>query len=154
MQTPHTKNSASALARRRRRGASIVETAIVLNICLVFALGLYDFCRVIMIQQLVTNAAREGARLAIVSTTTLATTDIQTTVTNYLVGQQINNLTISVYEADSTTGANIGTWTNASLSNCIGVSVSGTIKTMTPTFSLLPSSVPVSAVCVMNSEAN
>ena len=69
-------------------------------------------------------------------------------------GQQINSLSISVYQADPTTGADIGTWSNAGLTNSIGVQVTGTIKTMTPTFSMLPSSLPVKATCVMASEAN
>ena len=131
-----------------------MEMALVLNVCLMFLLGLFDFGRVMMMRQLVTNAAREGCRYAVVNTSTVTTSQIQTYVTNYLCGQQIKSLSISVYQADPTTGANIGTWSNAGLSNSIGVQVSGTISTMTPTFSLLPSSLPVTATCVMASEAN
>ncbi len=125
-----------------------------LNVCLLFVLGLFDFGRVIMLQQLVTNAAREGCRYAIVNTSTATTSQVQTYVTNYLCGQQITNLAINVYEADPTTGANLGAWTNAGLSNSIAVQVTGTISTLTPTFSLLPSSVPVQSTCIMASEAN
>ena len=78
----------------------IVETALVLNVCLMFLLGLLDFSRVIMMRQLVINAAREGCRYAVVSTSTVTTSQVQTYVTNYLCGQQINSLTINVYEAD------------------------------------------------------
>ena len=140
--------------RTRRRGATIVETALVLNVCLMFLLGLFDFSRVIMMRQLVTNAAREGCRYAVVNTSTATTSQIQTYVTNYLCGQQINNLTINVYEADPTTGANLGAWTNAGLSNSIAVQVTGTVKTVTPKFSLMSSSIPVQATCMMASEAN
>ncbi len=73
-----------------------------------FLLALLDFSRVFMFQQLVINAAREGCRYAVVSTSTVTTGQIQTYVTNYLCGQQINNLVITVYEADPTTGANLG----------------------------------------------
>ena len=149
--------SARAQARRKpagRRGVTIVETALVLNVCLMFLLGLFDFSRVIMVQQLVINAAREGCRYAVVSTSTATTSQVQTYVTNYLCGQQINNLVINVYEADPTTGANIGAWTNAGLSNSIGVQITGTINTVTPTFSMLPSSLPVQATCIMASEGN
>ena len=92
----------------RRRGAVTLETALVLNVCLIFVLGLFDFSRVIMIRQVVTNAAREGCRYAVVSTSTATTSQIQSCVTNYLCGQQINNLVINVYEADPTTGNNLG----------------------------------------------
>ena len=54
-----------------------------------FLLGLFDFSRVIMIRQLVTNAAREGCRYAVVNTSTATTSQVQTYVTNYLCGQQI-----------------------------------------------------------------
>ena len=60
-----------------------------------------------MLQQLVINAAREGCRYAVVSTSTATTAQVQTYVTNYLCGQQINNLVINVYEANPTTGANL-----------------------------------------------
>jgi Flp pilus assembly protein TadG len=137
-----------------RSGATLVETAIVLNICLVFILGLFDFSRVIMVRQLVTNAAREGCRYAVVNTSTATTSQVQSFVTSYLCGQNISSLTISVYEADPTTGANLGAWTNAGLSNSVGVQVTGKIKPITPTFSLLPSNVPVQATCIMSCEAN
>ncbi len=133
---------------------TVLEMALVLNVCLLFLLGLFDFCRVLMMRQLVTNAAREGCRYAVVSTSTATTSQIQSYVTNYLCGQQIQGLTINVYQADPTTGANIGAWTNAGLSNSIGVQVSGTVSALTPTFSLLPSSLPLQATCVMASEAN
>ncbi len=138
----------------RRRGATIVEMAVVLNVCLIFVLGIFDFGRVTMMRQLVTNAAREGCRYAVVNTSTATTSQVQTCVTNYLCGQQIQSLSISVYEADPTTGANLGPWTNAGLSNSIGVKVTGTVHTLTPTFSFLPSSLPLSATCIMASEAN
>jgi Flp pilus assembly protein TadG len=143
-----------ARARRRRSGTSIVQTALVLNVCLVFLLGLFDFSRVIMLRQLVVNAAREGCRYAVVNTSTATTAQVQSYVTTYLCGQPINNLVVNVYEADPTTGANLGTWTNAGLSNSIAVQITGTINTMTPTFSLLPSSLPLQSTCIMASEAN
>jgi Flp pilus assembly protein TadG len=143
-----------ARRQRRRRGATIVQTALVLNVCLMFLLGLFDFGRVIMLRQIVTNAAREGCRYAVVNTSTATTAQVQSYVTSYLCGQPINNLVISVYEANPATGANIGAWNNAGLSDSIAVQITGTISTMTPTFSLLPSSLPIQATSIMASEAN
>lgn len=125
-----------------------------LNICLMFILGLFDFARVTMARQLIVNAAREGCRLAVVSTSTLATSDIQNCVMTYLAGQQFSNLVISVYQCDPTTGNNLGSWNNAPISGSIAVQVSANYATMTPTFSLLPSSLPMAAKVVMTSEAN
>lgn len=140
--------------RRRRGGAVVVETALVLNVCLIFLLGLYDFSRVIMVEQLITNAAREGCRYAVVNTSSATTSQVQSCVTNYLCGQQIGSLVINVYQANPTTGANLGAWTNAGLSSSVGVQITGTINPITPTFSLLPHSLPVQATCIMASEGN
>ena len=142
------------LSRSQRRAGRVVETALVLNICLMAILGMFDFGRLIMIRQLIDNAAREGCRLATVSTTTLTTQNIQTQVTNFLAGQQLGTVTIQVYEADPTSGANVGAWTSAGLGDPIAVQVSCTYTPMTPTFSLLPSSVPINTKCVMYCEAN
>jgi len=53
-------------ATRRRSGAAIVEAAITLPIFFLVILGIVEFGRAMMVSQLLTNGAREGARLAIV----------------------------------------------------------------------------------------
>jgi Flp pilus assembly protein TadG len=139
--------------KRIRRGASTVELALVLPICFVFIFGLFDFCRVLMMRQVVDNAAREGARFATVSLYTVTTAQVQTMVQNFLAGQA-PTATISVYLANPTTGANIGTWETAEQGQAIGVQVSTTYTPILSKFSLLPSSVPVSATVIMRSEGN
>ena len=64
----------------RRRGAVTVEMALVLPIFISLVLGIIEFGRGFMVAQLVTNAAREGARRAIVdgSTNSDVTSFIQT----------------------------------------------------------------------------
>jgi len=56
----------------RRRGAALVEIALVLPIFFAVILGIIEFGRAMMVGQLVTNAAREGARLAVVGDSTNA----------------------------------------------------------------------------------
>jgi hypothetical protein len=50
--------------RSGRRGASVVEMAIVLPVFMMVVMGIIEFGRGMMVGQLVTNAARYGARLA------------------------------------------------------------------------------------------
>ena len=59
--------AARTRSRRRsdRRGAALVEAAVVLPIFFLAILALVEFGRAMMVGQLVTNAAREGARQAI-----------------------------------------------------------------------------------------
>jgi Flp pilus assembly protein TadG len=137
-----------------RRGAAMVETALVLSICFVFIFGLFDFCRLLMVRQVVANAAREGARFATVSTETVTTAQVQTVVQNFLAGQVPSSTTIQVYLANATTGANIGDWTTAQLGQAIGVQVAASYTPILSKFSLLPSTVPVVETSIMRSEAN
>ena len=53
--------------KQDRRGTAMVEMALVLPIFLMLVLGIIEFGRAMMIANLVTNAAREGARVACVS---------------------------------------------------------------------------------------
>src|SRR4029077_20340838 len=55
--------------RRGRPAAALVETAAVVIVFLLFLFGIFEYCRLIYVQQMVENAAREGARYAIVNTT-------------------------------------------------------------------------------------
>ncbi|SRR5579871_3697931 len=139
----------------QRRGATIVEMSIVLPICLMLMLALFDFCRLLMVRQLIDNAAREGARYATVSTTSVNTAAVQTVVQNYLAGQLSGGATtIQVYLADPATGNNLGDWTTAQLGQAIAVQVTATYSPMLSKFSLLPSSVSLNATAIMRSEAN
>lgn len=52
--------------RARRRGATTVEAAFVLPLFLLFIMGIYEYGRYLMVLHVATNAARDGARLAVV----------------------------------------------------------------------------------------
>ncbi|MFO1019694.1 MAG: TadE/TadG family type IV pilus assembly protein [Planctomycetales bacterium] len=62
-----------AKSATRRRGAAIVETAVVLPIFFLVVMGIIEFGRAFMVAQLVTNAARGGVRMAITGDATNAT---------------------------------------------------------------------------------
>ncbi len=52
---------------RGRKGTILVETAFVMPILLVLFLGIFEFGRILMIKQMITNAARESARVAAIN---------------------------------------------------------------------------------------
>ncbi len=59
-----------------RRAASAVEFAIVAPVFFLVILGMIEFGRMMMVQQVITNGAREGARIAVLdSATTKKVTD-------------------------------------------------------------------------------
>jgi len=70
------------LCRRNRRGAAVVEFAIVAPVFFGFTLGMIEVGRAVMVQQIITNASREGARKGVLDDQT--TSGIQTFVTTYL----------------------------------------------------------------------
>lgn len=57
---------------RKRRGAAIVEAALVLPIFFLVVLGIIEFGRAFMISQVLQNAAREGCRKAVTGAYTSA----------------------------------------------------------------------------------
>jgi Flp pilus assembly protein TadG len=151
--------------RRDRKAATVIETAFVLGICILLALAIFEYGRFLMIRQMVDNAAREGARQAVVGTSSFTTAQIQQTVVNYLVGQPLQNTSgqplqasdVQVYKADPTTGQKAtpdSTWTNAAFGDSIAVQVQAVYHPMLPTFGFLPTSISLQATCVMRSEAN
>ena len=63
-------------------GAEIIEFSLVLPLLLLLVLGIFDFGLVFRAYEIITNAAREGARLSVLSGYT--TTDVQTRVDQYV----------------------------------------------------------------------
>ena len=64
---------------RRERGQSLVEFALVLPVLLLFIFGIVDAGRLIYTYNTVSNAARDGARVAIVNQSTSGTDTCDTT---------------------------------------------------------------------------
>lgn len=93
----------------KRRGAVIVEAAVVLPILLILVLGIIEFGRGMMVVQLLTNGAREGARRGILdgSSNTIVKDHVKTTLSNSI-GCNPTDVTVAVTltpdPANSTTG--------------------------------------------------
>jgi Flp pilus assembly protein TadG len=90
----------TARKRYRQGGTVLVETAITLFLLITFLFGIMEVGRFISVQQVVTDAAREGARLAIAplsQTTTMATQDEVTDMVNtFLAASHIQGATVNI----------------------------------------------------------
>ncbi|TFG81694.1 MAG: pilus assembly protein, partial [Chromatiales bacterium] len=64
-------------------GTAAVEFAIVAPVFFLFVFGLIELGRIVMVQQALTNAAREGCRTA-VPATTVDSAEVEAAVRNYL----------------------------------------------------------------------
>jgi Flp pilus assembly protein TadG len=56
--------------KKNERGAALLETAITIPIILLISVGIFEFGRAYQTWQVLTNAAREGARLAVIEGST------------------------------------------------------------------------------------
>jgi Flp pilus assembly protein TadG len=83
----------------KRRGAALVEFALLIPVLLTLLLGIWELGRMVETQQIISNAAREGGRMA--STGNLTNDQVITGVRNYLLTSGLpaavgNNATITV----------------------------------------------------------
>jgi Flp pilus assembly protein TadG len=94
---PHRRHGYLLTGRPRKscdRGQSLVEMAIVLPVLLLLVIGMVEFARAWMFQQVITNIAREGARLAVIPTSDQAM--VQAKVDQLLTAASINPASATV----------------------------------------------------------
>jgi Flp pilus assembly protein TadG len=90
-----TRRSPYSRSRRRhRKGAQIIEFAIILPLFILLTFGIFEFGRAMMVVEILTNAAREGARKAVVSGSTQ--TQVHQTIDTYLTNSGISGYSRSV----------------------------------------------------------
>jgi Flp pilus assembly protein TadG len=159
--------------RARRRGATIAEMAFVLSIALLFLFGILEYGRYLMVLHTTNNAAREGARYAVVHTgdgTTLS--QVVAVVKDKMAGvdSQISGYTANVFSADpsgiydNTKGTAIypptiqtlsgSSWNSATYGSPIVVQITGTYQPILPSFLFMGATLPIQVTAMMNSEAN
>ena len=74
---------------RNQRGAALIETAITLPLVMLVSVAIFEFGRAYQTWQVLTNAAREGARVAVLESYT--DTQVTDVVRNYLTGGRLPN---------------------------------------------------------------
>jgi len=135
-----------ATRRTRRRGASAVEMALVAPVLVTLLLGMIEAARLGMVAQLLTTAAREGCRVAVLDGMTQA--DVQSRINSVLSGSGI-----SVGTVTPTCPSSSYTWTSAPSGTAVTVSLSVPYNQVTwlkvPGFF---SDVTISAAATMSSQ--
>ncbi|AGA31524.1 TadE/TadG family type IV pilus assembly protein [Singulisphaera acidiphila] len=146
----------------QRRGAALVEAAIIIPLFLMILLGIFEYSRFILVRNLADHAAREGVRQAIVHTYDKTTADIQTLVRSKLAGQdgQLSdgNPSIQVLKANPTNDVRTAVWTtdwnNARFGDWVMVQIKGTYRPVVPSILLMNNTIQVEAQAMMRCEAN
>jgi len=99
------------LARWRRlsaseRGTALLETALTLPLLLLVSVSIFEFGRAYQTWQVLTNAAREGARIAVLPNVTA--TQVETRVRAYMDSGQLQNSTSATVLVDGNQTVSIG----------------------------------------------
>jgi Flp pilus assembly protein TadG len=74
---------------RNQRGAALIETAITIPLVLLVSVAIFEFGRAYQTWQVLTNASREGARVAVLEQYT--DDQVRTIVRNYMIGGSLPN---------------------------------------------------------------
>src|SRR3954453_1092179 len=93
---------------RRRKGTAAVELAVSVMPLMIIVMGIFEGGRLMMVQEQIVNAAREGARLAALggptmgSSTSTGANEVNYRVRQYLAAAQITSgVTITISDLDS-----------------------------------------------------
>jgi Flp pilus assembly protein TadG len=73
---------------KSERGAALIEAAVTIPMLLLVAVGIFEFGRAYQTWQILTNAAREGARIAVLEGPTSA--NVETRVRDYMQAGQLS----------------------------------------------------------------
>ncbi|HJT76162.1 MAG TPA: TadE/TadG family type IV pilus assembly protein [Gemmataceae bacterium] len=95
------RSSVPAGRPRRRTAAAAVELAAVAPVLVLLIFGMIEFGRVMMVEQVLTNAAREGARRAALPGST--SDDAKTVVSSYLTSANVNGANPASVSPDPST---------------------------------------------------
>ena len=94
-----------------RRGAAVVEFALLAPLLMTVFLGMVEMSRVMMVEQVLNNAAREGARTSVLAGST--TSDVRTEVSHYMTNSGVpltdptNQISVSPDPTSATAGTSI-----------------------------------------------
>ena len=94
---------------RDTRGTALLEAAVTIPLLLLVSVGIFEFGRAYQTWQVLTNAAREGARIAVLPNST--TNGVETRVRQYMQDGQLPGAATAAVNVNATTypvnGANV-----------------------------------------------
>lgn len=162
---------------RRRKGMTIVEATLVLAVFLMLLFGIFEYCRFLMVLHISNNAARDGARYAVVNSnrpTSFDTVDYTdaggnvfpsinkyTTARMGSMNKMLVNYQVEIFACDMT-ALNASppvvqpksgvAWNEALFGERIAVRITGKYRPITPVLLVMPDEVDIKAVAVMGCE--
>lgn len=138
----------SAGWRGRERGQSLVEMAIVLPILLALLVGIFEFGRAWNVYQVITNVAREGARVGVIPG--VSADSVSTVIEEGLLRAALDPA-LSEITIDGT-GSGVGTPTTVQIRYPYDFTLLGPVVSLLESESEPPGAVTLSSTIVMRNE--
>lgn len=136
------------------RGNALIETALTLPLVLLVSVAIFEFGRAYETWQVVVNAAREGARVAILPGSTA--TDVTSRAVNYMQMGQLSNAntaTVNVSVVPISIGASTANASQVTISYPFSFMVLQPVANLVVSGSTLGSPITLTASAVMRNEA-
>lgn len=145
-----------SLARRAagERGSALLETALTLPLILLLTVGIFEFGRAYETWQVLVNAAREGARVAVLPNATAS--DVTSRVTAYMQMGQLSNAAqagVTVSTVPIAIGASTANASQVTISYPFNFMVLQPVANLVVKGSTLGSPITLTASAVMRDEA-
>lgn len=137
---------------RSQRGAALIETAITIPMVLLVAVGIFEFGRAYQTWQVLTNAAREGARVSILAESTDG--DVTAAVRNYLSAGRISGATTAPVVVERSVAFGTNTASRITINYPFNFMVIGPVARLVRSTSTLGGgALTMSAVALMRNES-
>jgi Flp pilus assembly protein TadG len=136
---------------RNQRGAALLETAITIPIVLLVCVGIFEFGRAYQTQQVLVNAAREGARISIIT----GNTDQQVTdaVRNYITSGRLTSPGSATVTINRTEAMGAGTASRVTVSYPFNfIVLNPVVKLVVKTSTTGQAALTMQSVAVMRNE--
>jgi Flp pilus assembly protein TadG len=132
------------------RGAALIEAAVTIPMLLLVAVGIFEFGRAYQTWQVLTNAAREGARVAILAGTTQD--QVKATVVNYMTIGQLADASPDQVSVDQNVTLGATTGSQVTISYPFQFIVLNPVARLVDRTSTAGTPITMSAVAVMRNE--
>jgi Flp pilus assembly protein TadG len=138
---------------KNERGAALLEAAVTIPLILMVAVGIFEFGRAYQTWQVVTNAAREGARVAVINGMT--DDQVREAVRNYMTVGRLEHAATAPIDVVRNTPLGAGSWTGSSITVNYPFSfimLNPIVRLVVPTGSTIGAPLTMSAVAIMRNE--
>ena len=170
--------------KTQRRGVATVEMAFVAVLLFMFLFGIFEYCRLLYVLHVTSNAARDAARFASVHTSggtmpgdpaSISQTDLVSLLNTGQIGSitygtglcgsegNIQAMSVNIFTVDPVAlnqtppviqALSGSQWNTGTFGQNIAVQVTGTYQPLLPSLLFMPASVPFKVTVMVGTEAN